>query len=73
MRAFRPLFHPEGIDVHMCLSVLSIKAVASGSEEFALSLPLPLEWLRSQAAAYSTVTIEARYDLCLKCRYLNEI
>lgn len=25
----------------------------------------PSEWLRSQAAAYTTTTIEARYDLCL--------
>ncbi|KAF8974708.1 nucleoporin Nup120/160-domain-containing protein [Flammula alnicola] len=30
-----------------------------------LSLPPSSEWLRSQAAAYITTTIEARYDLCL--------
>lgn len=40
-------------------------AVKREDDSELLILPPPSEWLQSQAAAYSTTTIEARYDLCL--------
>ena len=48
-----------------CVGGLDLAVKKEETEVELLTLPPPSEWLRSQAAAYSTVTIEARYDLCL--------
>lgn len=48
-----------------CIGGFDLAVKKEEMEVQLLTLASPSEWLRSQAAAYTTVTIEARYDLCL--------
>jgi len=48
-----------------CIGGFDLAVKKEEMEVELLTLPPPSEWLRSQAATYSIVTIEARYDLCL--------
>ena len=48
-----------------CIGGFDLAVKKEEMEVELLTMPPPSEWMRSQAAAYSMVTIEARYGLCL--------
>jgi len=48
-----------------CIGGFDLAVKKEEMEVELLMLPPPSDWLLSQAAVYSTVSIEARYDLCL--------
>lgn len=48
-----------------CIGGLELAVKKEEMDVDPLINPLTSEWLRLQAAAYTTITVEARYDLCL--------
>jgi len=48
-----------------CIGGFDLAVKKEEMEVELLTLPPPSDWLLSQAAVYSTMSIEARYDLCL--------